>query len=87
MITFEVNDMTCGHCAGAITRAVSELDPRARLTIDLPSHKVQVEPASANADSLADAIRQAGYTPVPVSGDLAQPAAAPAARQGCCCRG
>ena len=87
MITFEVNDMTCGHCVGAITRAVNELDPQARLTIDLPGHRVQVEPATASAAGLADAIRQAGYTPVPVSSDAAPPAAAPAARQGCCCRG
>ncbi len=86
MITFEVKDMTCGHCVGAVTRAVNELDPQARLSIDLPTHTVQVEPASANAASLADAIRDAGYTPVPVVSEAAQPAAAPAAGKGCCCR-
>lgn len=67
MITFEVNDMTCGHCVKAITQAVTAADPRAALKIDLASHRVRIEPASANAEALRAAIEQAGYTPVPVS--------------------
>lgn len=31
MITFEVNDMTCGHCVGAITKAVGFVDPGAKV--------------------------------------------------------
>jgi copper chaperone len=34
--------------------------------IDLPGHRVEIEPARADARALADAIRDAGYTPVPV---------------------
>jgi copper chaperone len=66
MITFEVNDMTCGHCVSTITRALKATDPKARVEIDLAAHRVQVEPASTDADELADAIKEAGYTPVPV---------------------
>ena len=36
------------------------------MQIDLTSHRVQVEPATASAGELADAIKEAGYTPVPV---------------------
>jgi copper chaperone len=66
MITFEVNDMTCGHCVSTITRALKATDPNARVAVDLATHRVQVEPASTDADELADAIKEAGYTPVQV---------------------
>lgn len=66
MIAFQVNDMTCGHCVSTITKALKAADRDAKVQIDLATHRVQVEPASADADELADAIKDAGYTPVPV---------------------
>jgi copper chaperone len=66
MIAFEVNDMSCGHCVGAITRAVKEVDGEAQVRIDLAAHRVEVEPATASAEELANAIEEAGYTPVPL---------------------
>ena len=65
MIAFEVNDMSCGHCVSSITRAVKSLDKDAEVRIDLATHRVEVEPATADADQLAAAIEDAGYTPVP----------------------
>lgn len=65
MIVFEVADMTCGHCVGTITRAVQALDDSARLQIDLPSHRVEIESARASAAQFQQAIEEAGYTPVP----------------------
>ena len=67
MIAFEVNDMTCGHCASTITRAVQELDPQAKLQIDLAKHRVDIDSALADAAQLSHAITEAGYTPVPVN--------------------
>jgi len=84
MVTFEVNDMTCGHCVGAITKAVAFVDPGAKVQIDLASHRVQIEPTASTADVLSDAIRVAGYTPVAVEGKMAQPVKA-APRKGYCC--
>ncbi|MBT9456477.1 MAG: heavy-metal-associated domain-containing protein [Burkholderiaceae bacterium] len=66
MITFEVNDMSCGHCVGAITKALQAVDAGARVQIDLATHRVQIEPATADAAQLGEAIAEAGYTPVPV---------------------
>jgi copper chaperone len=66
MIAFQVNDMTCGHCASTITKAVKSADKDAKVSIDLARHRVEIEPASADCDELGDAIREAGYTPVPV---------------------
>ena len=81
MITFEVNDMTCGHCVSTITKALKATDKDAKVAIDLASHRVQVEPASADAEELAEAIKDAGYTPVSVQ---AGPTA-PAKQAGSCC--
>ena len=67
MIEFQVNDMTCGHCVGAITKAVHAADSGATVRIDLATHRVEIEPGAADAAELADAIKEAGYTPVPVS--------------------
>lgn len=83
MITFEVNDMTCGHCVSNITKALKATDKDAKVAIDLASHRVQVEPASADAQELAEAIKDAGYTPVPVQAGSNTPGK-PA---GSCCGG
>lgn len=78
MITFEVKDMTCGHCARTITQAIETLDATARVQIDLTSHRVQIEPGRSAAAQLRDAIAEAGYTPVAV-----EAAPAPVAAVGC----
>lgn len=65
MITFRVDDMTCGHCVSAITRAVKEADAGADVRVDLAAHRVEIQPAAADAEQLREAIVEAGYTPVP----------------------
>ena len=82
MIAFEVNDMTCGHCVSTITKALKAADKDATVQIDLTTHRVQVESASADAEGLADAIKDAGYTPVPASPAMTATSAKPA---GSCC--
>lgn len=64
MISFRVDDMTCGHCVGVIIEALQAADRGATVRVDLAAHRVEVDPASADAATLADAIREAGYTPV-----------------------
>lgn len=65
MIRFDVPDMSCGHCVAALTRAVQAVDPQARVDIDLAARRVHIEPATADATTLATAIREAGYSPAP----------------------
>jgi len=86
MVSFQVNDMTCGHCVGQITRAVKAADAGAVLEFDLASHQVRIEPAVADIATLGAAITAAGYKPV-LSNRLANARLAPAApaRSGCCC--
>lgn len=64
MISFEVNDMTCGHCVSTITKAVKAEDQDAKVTIDLARHRVDIDTPRASGKELGDAIREAGYTPV-----------------------
>jgi copper chaperone len=85
MVTFEIQDMTCGHCVSSITKAVRAIDPGAQVTADLATHRVQIEPAKSDRSQLSDAIRKAGYAPVPIAdAEMAVGQAAP--RSGCCCR-
>lgn len=66
MITFEVKDMTCGHCASTITKALKNLDRDARINVDLGQRIVQIQTGDTDAQKLGDAIKEAGYSPVRV---------------------
>lgn len=81
MLAFEVNDMTCGHCAGTITKAIHAADREAKVSIDLSRHLVTIEPGDVNAQGLEVAIREAGYTPVAVQATVA---ATQAGSKSCC---
>jgi copper chaperone len=65
MIAFEVKDMSCGHCVSTITRAVKGIDKDAEVRIDLDRHRVEIDAAAVDARALAEAISEAGYTPLP----------------------
>jgi copper chaperone len=85
MLAYRVDDMTCGHCASAITKAVRAVDPRAKVAVDLTQHLVHIDADKSSADELREAISDAGYTPRLLK---SEEAAAPAARTGgCCCGG
>jgi copper chaperone len=86
MISFQVNDMTCGHCVSSITKALKGVDPTAKVQFDLATHRVDIEPGEADAAQLRDAIHEAGYTPVPTASRVGGAAVSVApARKGCCC--
>ncbi|GGA43421.1 heavy-metal-associated domain-containing protein [Pelagibacterium lentulum] len=63
MHIFEVKDMTCGHCAGTIEKAVKTADPQATIEIDLIEHRVSIE-SGATASALEKIIGNAGYSPI-----------------------
>jgi len=60
MIEFEVKDMSCGHCVGAVTKAVKLVDPAADIQVDLASKKVSVG-SSKERSLFAEALTEAGY--------------------------
>ena len=61
MIKFNVQGMTCGGCARAVTNAVQQADPAASVDVDLAGKTVSVE-SSADPARLKAAIEDAGYT-------------------------
>lgn len=62
MTEFKLPSMTCGGCAGRVTRALQAADPEARVSVNLPQQTVQVDSALAR-EALADALAAAGYAP------------------------
>lgn len=86
MLAYQVDDMTCGHCASAIAHAVRAVDAGAKVQVDLAQHLVRVEATDADAQELADAIQNAGYSPVQVQVSEAAPQPARASQCCGCCR-
>jgi copper chaperone len=64
MIAFQVSDMTCARCAGAVTKALKAVDHAALVGVDLATFTVEIEPSTATARQLSDVIKRAGYSPV-----------------------
>lgn len=60
MPTFKVEDMTCGHCVGVITKAIKAEDQNATVEIDLPTKMVKIE-SGKSAESFVSVITEAGY--------------------------
>lgn len=58
--TFQVEGMSCGHCANAVTQAVKAVDPQAAVKVDLASGKVEVD-SQQDAAAIAQAIEEEGY--------------------------
>ena len=59
--TFTVQGMTCGHCEMAVKKAITRLDPEAKITIDRTHNRVDVNSALSR-ETLANTIVEAGYT-------------------------
>jgi copper chaperone len=58
--SFKVQGMTCGHCEKAVTQAVKSIDPQAKVTIDRPAGKVEVQ-TSQPREAIRRAIAEEGY--------------------------
>jgi len=54
MLTFQIPNMTCGHCVKAVTQAVH--------AADLATHEVKVE-TTASRESVVAQLAEAGYQP------------------------
>ena len=60
MIELQVENMSCGHCVNAVTKAVQALDPAAQVTVDLAGKKVSVN-SGVPVSQISAAIEEAGY--------------------------
>ncbi|WP_343733201.1 heavy-metal-associated domain-containing protein [Duganella sp.] len=60
MYQLQVENMSCGHCVGAVSKAVQAVDAAARVEVDLASKSVKIDSATPLAP-LKSAIADAGY--------------------------
>lgn len=84
MLSYRIEDMTCGHCASTIARAVRAADAWAGLEIDLHAKLIHIRPGEASAAELIEAISEAGYHPTPVTAAQRTDASGRSGG-GCCC--
>ena len=61
-VSFQVEDMTCGHCAGTIKKAIEDQLPGTAVTADPASKLVSVVGAS-DFSAVRSIVAGAGYTP------------------------
>lgn len=61
-ISFRVDDMTCGHCAGTIQKAIEDQLPGTTVTAD-PASKIVSVVGAANFAAIKSIVSGAGYTP------------------------
>ena len=59
---FQIDNMTCGGCARAVTAAIRGLDPAAKVQADPPARLVEVESERGEAEIRA-ALTSAGFPP------------------------
>jgi copper chaperone len=60
--TVNVEGMTCGHCAGTVTRAVGAVEGVTGVEVDLDAGQVRLT-GEADLAAVRSAIVDAGYTP------------------------
>jgi copper chaperone len=61
-LTLRVEDMTCGHCAGTIKKAVESTLPGTRVDADPASKLVSIR-GTADLAAVKAIVAEAGYTP------------------------
>ena len=62
MYEFKLPAMSCGHCVQAVTEAAHEVDPQARVEVDLAGKQARVE-STAPRERFVAALAEAGYQP------------------------
>ena len=65
---FHLPDMSCGHCAGVITKTVKAADAEAQLDFALPTHDVKIQSSKLGREQLAALLSEAGYPPAQAAG-------------------
>lgn len=59
--TYRIGGMNCGGCVAAVTRAIQQVDPTAKVAIDLDSGNVRIDGRLAR-DAVKRAVEEAGFS-------------------------
>jgi copper chaperone len=57
-----VEGMSCGHCVGAVRKALGSVDGVTVDQVEVGSATVTYDPAKTSLDSIAAAVEDAGYS-------------------------
>lgn len=64
--TLNITGMSCGHCVGAVTKALKAVEGAEVEHVTVGSATVAYDPARTSPDQLAAAVEDAGYEVRPV---------------------
>tara|TARA_R110002049_G_scaffold15115_7_gene62449 strand:+ start:491 stop:826 length:336 start_codon:yes stop_codon:yes gene_type:complete len=64
MTTYNIPDMSCGHCKATVEKTIHSVDPAAKIAFDMPARQVSLETSSDAALVLAE-LAKAGYPAAP----------------------
>jgi copper chaperone len=59
--TYRVGGMNCGGCVAAVTRAIQQVDPTAKVAVDLESGNVRIDGRLVR-DAVQRAVENAGFS-------------------------
>ena len=62
-LEMEIGGMSCGHCVGAVTRALRQLEGVRVEAVKVGSATVAYDPAAVTPERIAAAIGEEGYEP------------------------
>ncbi|MCX8649294.1 heavy-metal-associated domain-containing protein [Gilliamella sp. B2776] len=62
-----VDNMSCQHCVNTITKAINDIDPKARVTVNLTKHEVDIEGGTISQEAAILAVNEAGFEFVGIS--------------------
>ncbi|HEY7768360.1 heavy-metal-associated domain-containing protein [Longimicrobium sp.] len=62
-LTLEIDGMSCGHCVGAVRRALEGMDGVQVESVRVGEAEVRYDPRTVTLDAIASAIADEGYQP------------------------
>ena len=60
-MTMKIDGMTCGHCVGAVTRALRSVDGVEVEQVSIGEATVKYDPSATNETVIAEAVADEGY--------------------------
>jgi copper chaperone len=60
-LQMEIQGMSCGHCVGAVKRALGELDGVSITSLSVGRAEVAYDAVKADAQRILAAVKEAGY--------------------------
>ncbi|TGN61586.1 copper chaperone [Paracoccus liaowanqingii] len=60
MTTFNIPNMSCGHCKATVEKTIHAVGPKAQIDFDMASRRVTMD-SGVKADNVQEALAAAGY--------------------------